>query len=169
VVDDLRQADPSEAGTAGIFETELTSGLFYNYVVIDVPALVANLGGDKALAGKVVEHLLHLIATVSPGAKKGSTAPYAYAELMLVETGRTQPRSQAAAYRNAVSLKSGDVLGTALTALGGHLQAMDAAYGVRERRAALCIRAVDLPGVTERGTLDDIASWAAGAASGQAA
>jgi CRISPR system Cascade subunit CasC len=41
-VDDL--PDESEAGTAGIFETELTSGLFYGYVVVDVPALVANLG-----------------------------------------------------------------------------------------------------------------------------
>jgi CRISPR system Cascade subunit CasC len=168
VVDDLRQADPSEAGTAGIFETELTSGLFYGYVVVDVPALVANLGDDRALAGRVVEHLLHLIATVSPGAKKGSTAPYAYAELMLVETGRAQPRSLAGAFRSAVSLKTADVLGTALMALGSHLQAMDAAYGVREQRAALCTMDVSLPGVAERRALDDIAAWAA-AIAGQAA
>jgi CRISPR system Cascade subunit CasC len=101
VVDDLRQEDPGEAGTAGIFETELTSGLFYGYVVVDVATLVANLGADRALAGQVVEHLLHLIATVSPGAKKGSTAPYAYAELMLVEAGRAQPRSLAGARSRA--------------------------------------------------------------------
>jgi CRISPR system Cascade subunit CasC len=93
-----------------------------------VATLVANLGADRALARRVVEHLLHLIATVSPGAKKGSTAPYAYAELMLVEAGRAQPRSLAGALRTAVSLKSADVLGAALAALGGHLRAMDAAY-----------------------------------------
>jgi CRISPR system Cascade subunit CasC len=165
VVDDLRQDDPTEAGTAGIFETELTSGLFYGYVVVDVPALVANLGDDPKLAGRVVEHLLHLIATVSPGAKKGGTAPYAYAELMLVETGRAQPRSLAGAFRSAVPLKTPDLLGTALTALGNHLQAMDAAYGVGEQRAALCTMDVSLSGVAQRRTLGDIAGWAAAAVS----
>ena len=169
VVDDLRQADPGEAGTAGIFETELASGLFYGYVVVDVPALVSNLGNDPALAGRVVEHLLHLIATVSPGAKKGSTAPYAYAELMLVEAGRAQPRSLAAAFRNAVSLKSPDLLGAALAALGQQLQAVDAAYGIREQRAALCTAECVLPGVAERRNLGDIAAWAAASIAAPAA
>jgi CRISPR system Cascade subunit CasC len=169
VVDDLRHDDLGESGTAGIFETELTSGLFYGYVVVDVPALIANLGDDRALAGRVVQHLLHLIATVSPGAKKGSTAPYAYAELMLVETGRAQPRSLAGAFRSAVSLETADVLSAALVALGGHLRAMDAAYGAGERRAALCTIDINLPGVAERRTLGDIATWAAAAVSGQAA
>lgn len=169
VVDDLRQGDPGEAGTAGIFETELTSGLFYGYVVVDVPALVSNLGNDPALAGRVVEHLLHLIATVSPGAKKGSTAPYAYAELMLVEAGRAQPRSLAAAFRNAVSLKSPDLLGAALAALGHQLQAVDAAYGICEQRAALCTAECALPGVAERRTLGDIAAWAAASVAAPAA
>ena len=94
VVDDLRARD-EEAGSAGIFDAELTSGLFYGYVVVDVPLLVSNLSGDSELAAKVVERLIHLIATVSPGAKKGSTAPYAFADLMFVETGRRQPRSLA--------------------------------------------------------------------------
>jgi len=163
VVDDLRNEDPSEAGTAGIFETELTSGLFYGYVVIDVPALVANLGGDHALAAKVVEHLLHLIATVSPGAKKGSTAPYAYAELMLVETGKRQPRSLAGAFRDAVSLKSNDLLGSALTRIAGQLERFDGAYGQQEARAALCMADIDLPGVKQPIALDALAGWAASA------
>jgi CRISPR system Cascade subunit CasC len=163
VVDDLRRLDPGEAGTAGIFETELTSGLFYGYVVIDVNALVDNLGGDRGLAARVVEHLLHLIATVSPGAKKGSTAPYAYAELMLVETGRRQPRSLAGAFRAAVPLTSDDLLGSALGALGSHLQNLDTAYGAPEKRAALCTAPVTLPGVTANGGLDTIAAWAADA------
>ncbi len=163
VVDDLRQADPSEAGTAGIFETELTSGLFYGYVVIDVPALVANLGDDRELAAKVVEHLLHLIATVSPGAKKGSTAPYAYAELMLVEAGKRQPRSLAGAFRNAVDLTSNDLLRSASTRLAEQLRQFDGAYGQTEQRAALCTTDLDLPGITHTTPLDDLAIWAAAA------
>lgn len=163
VVDDLRRLDPGEAGTAGIFETELTSGLFYGYVVVDIAALVNNLGGDQILAAKVVEHLLHLIATISPGAKKGSTAPYAYAELMLVETGRRQPRSLASAFRAAVSLRSDDLLGAALAALSRHLEQFDAAYGAREARSAVCTAEITLPGVAQRSSLDEIALWAAGA------
>ncbi len=168
VVDDLRRLDPGEAGTAGIFETELTSGLFYGYVVIDVAALVENLGGDRPLAGRVVEHLLHLIATVSPGAKKGSTAPYAYADLMLLETGRRQPRSLAGAFRKAVPLKSDDLLASALVALGEKMRELDSSYGLHEKRAALCTVTAKLPGVGRLGTLDEIAAWTAEAVCGEA-
>lgn len=161
VVDDLRGAETGESGTAGIFETELTSGVFYGYVVVDVPGLVDNLGGDRDLAGRVVEHLLHLIATVSPGAKRGSTAPYAYADLMLVETGNRQPRSLAGAFRKAVPT-SGDVFANALDAMRDHLSRLDAAYGGQESRAALCCAdAPLLPGVKAAWALDALAGWAA--------
>jgi CRISPR system Cascade subunit CasC len=104
VVDDLT-AEAGEAGSAGLFDTELTAGLFYGYVVLDLPLLIDNLGGDAALAGKVAEHLTHLVATVSPGAKKGSTAPYAFAETMLIESGRRQPRTLANAFRTPVDAR----------------------------------------------------------------
>jgi CRISPR system Cascade subunit CasC len=159
VVDDLSGDD---AGTAGIFDTELTSGLFYGYVVVDVPALIDNLGGDSALAGKVVEHLVHLIATVTPGAKKGSTAPYGYAEMMLVETGTAQPRSLAGAFRNPISL-SGGALTPALTALGAQLTALDRSYQGGERRAALCLANCDIPGVNALVGLSELATFAAAA------
>ena len=167
VVDDLTQ-EAGEAGTAGLFETELTSGLFYGYVVIDVPGLEDNLGGDRALAGGVVEHLLHLVATVSPGAKRGSTAPYAYADLLLVELGSRQPRSLAGAFRNPVPM-GGDVLHTALERLGGHLGRLDVAYGQHGSRAALLTVDATLPGVPAPRSLDDLAAWAAAAVRAEAA
>ena len=95
VVDDLQRED-EDAGAAHIGDMELTAGLFYGYVVVDVPGLVSNLEGcqsrewesaDRELAATVVEHLTHLIATVSPGAKLGSTAPYGRARFMLIEAG----------------------------------------------------------------------------------
>ena len=162
VVDDLRGAETGESGTAGIFETELTSGLFYGYVVVDVQGLVDNVGKDRDLAGKVVEHLLHLIATVSPGAKRGSTAPYSYAELMLVELGARQPRSLAGAFRAPIPLGN-DILAGALRALEGHMARLDAAYGAREQRAALCAAQAQLPGIDGTRPLDELASWAAAA------
>jgi len=158
VVDDLSGDD---AGTAGIFDTELTSGIFYSYVVVDVPALIGNLGGDDELAGKVIEHLVHLIATITPGAKKGSTAPYGYAELMLVEAGTAQPRSLAGAFREPVG-KAGGVA-EAVTALAKQLVAFDAAYESGERRAALSLCEAEIPGVTAPISLAALATFAAAA------
>ena len=159
VVDDLAAAD---AGAAGVFDSELTSGLFYGYVVVDVEGLVANLGGDRTLAGRVVEHLLHLIATVSPGAKRGSTAPYAWADLMLVELGDRQPRSLSGAFRRPVPLRD-DVLDGALAAMGTQLASFDRAYGTGERRSAACTGDVATLPDTKARPLDNLAQWAAAA------
>lgn len=164
VVDDLQEAD-EDAGAAHIGDMELTAGLFYGYVVVDVPGLVSNLNGceasdwldaDRELAGKVVEHLIHLIATVSPGAKLGSTAPYAYADLMLVEAGSRQPRSLANAYRGSVSAQSS----AATDALSAHLGKLDECYGVREVRRVMSLDVCEMPSAA-RLNLEDLASWAA--------
>jgi CRISPR system Cascade subunit CasC len=126
VVDDLETG----TGAGGIFDTEITAGLFYVYVVIDAGKLMENLANDAALAGKVVEHLLHLIAKVSPGAKKGSTAPYAYADLVLIETGARQPRSLANAFRDPARPTVKD----ATQRLFEHLLKLDRMYGAKETR-----------------------------------
>ena len=166
VVDDL-QGDDEDAGAAHIGDMELTAGLFYGYVVVDVPALVSNLegcdakewnGADKTLAAKVVEHLTYLIATVSPGAKLGSTAPYGYAELMLVEAGTRQPRSLANAYRTPAQAQTME----AASALSEYLQKLDDAYGARETRRVMSLEDCAIPGA-ERLSLDALASWAAAA------
>jgi CRISPR system Cascade subunit CasC len=150
VVDDLETG----TGAGGIFDTELTAGLFYVYVVVDVPLLIANLGDDAPLAGKVVEHLLHLIATVSPGAKKGSTAPYAYADLVLVETGDRQPRSLANAFRDPAKAQIAD----AIRHLASHLERFDAMYGGGEtRHLAALAPETRLPGSAAPVPLDALA------------
>jgi CRISPR system Cascade subunit CasC len=175
VVDDLKMQDETQdAGSAGIFDTELTSGLFYGYVVVDVPLLVANLSGveparwaeattDRALPTKVVEHLLHLVATVSPGAKKGSTAPYAWTQMMLVEAGTRQPRTLATAFERAVRASATRSMSDgAEEALFARLAAFDRAYGARESRAFLSLADGDRPGARGPLGLDELASWAAG-------
>jgi CRISPR system Cascade subunit CasC len=156
VVDDLTR-EAGEPGTAGLFDTELTSGLYYSYAVVDVPKLRGNLGDDGPLAAKVIEHLVHLIATVSPGAKLGSTAPYGYAELMLVETGRRQPRTLAGAYRSPVA----PTVDAATKALAEHLAHMDGAYGLAETRQHLALAGDGLPGSTGPISLDALAAFAA--------
>ena len=166
VVDDL-QCDDEDAGAAHIGDTELTAGLFYSYVVVDVPGLVSNLEGcnsgdwqntDRELAAKVVEHLTHLIATVSPGAKLGSTAPYGRARFMLVEAGSSQPYTLADAFRRPVPAQ----VDTALDALTTEMQGQDACYGIQGVRRFMSMSGCDIPGA-ERLNLDDLATWAADA------
>ena len=163
VLDDL-QGDEDDPGAAHIGDMELTAGLFYGYVVVDLPGLVSNLEGcdaqawdnaDKSLAGKVVEHLVHLIATVSPGAKLGSTAPYAYADLMLIEAGSRQPRSLANAFRTPTQAQTSRAAG----ALAQYLDKLDNAYGVRETRRVMSLEAFGIP-CADRVPLDDLANWA---------
>lgn len=172
VCEDLRE-ESDDAGAAHINETELDSGLYYGYVVVDVPALVSNLQGcpseqwnatetDRELAGRVVQHLCHLIAKVSPGAKLGSTAPYAYARLTLIEAGARQPRSLANAFRDPLRWQRNEA-GTkaAIDRLAGEIEALDDCYGCKEaRRFAAVERDASIP-AGERLPFDDLAAWAA--------
>jgi CRISPR system Cascade subunit CasC len=141
-VDELKKESEDSLGSGHIGNTELTSGLFYGYTVIDVPLLVSNLEGcerkdwkaaDRNLAASLVERLVHLVATVSPGAKLGSTAPYAYAHLLLVEAGNSQPRTLANAFLPSVS-QSGDVVANTYAALGQHMADLDRTYGASTQR-----------------------------------
>lgn len=160
-VDDLSGDEP---GADTIQETELNSGLFYGYVVIDLGGLRDNLGGDGALAGQVVDHLIHLIAEVSPGAKRGSTAPFGRAGLMLVEAGDRQPRSLAEAFREPTAPH----LAAAAEALSAQLARYDAAYETGETRRVLSLVNTTPPGA-ERATLRELAAWAGGIAAGPGA
>jgi len=144
VVDDLKEAH-EDAGAAHAGDMELGAGLFYGYVVVDVPLLVSNLCGCDAKdwagqpaetladARNVLTQLINAISTVSPGAKLGSTAPYARAACVLLESGKVQPRTLANAYLKALNLKS-DPMQQAVDALGDHLSAIDGMYGCVEKR-----------------------------------
>ncbi len=176
-VDELRRDEPEESGELGaghINSTELSSGLFYNYVVVDVPLLISNLEGversdwqsaDKSLAAEVVKRLIKIVSTVSPGAKLGSTAPYSYAQCLLVESGNAQPRTLANAFQQPVSKNSNGVLANSYHALGSYLSDMDQMYGnstARKLAAAgpkeSLLDLLDVDGIT---SVPEIADWAA--------
>lgn len=138
VVDDLNRDD--ETGAAHANQTELGAGVYYGYVAVDIPLLVANLTGcevrdwrsqDPSLTRRVLQALIDSIACQSPGAKKGSTAPYAWADLMLLEVGNTQPRTLANAFLEAVSTKDAkqDVRLLATQRMADYLRRLDEMYG----------------------------------------
>lgn len=143
VVDDLNRDE--ETGAAHANDMELGAGVYYGYVVVDVPLLVSNFTGCEPAAWKSQDHddvkktvraLVRSIATVSPGAKLGATAPYAYSDFVLIEAGRQQPRSLANAYLKALPAR-GDVTQAAVRALKDHLTALDAMYGTTAGTRAL--------------------------------
>lgn len=160
-VDDLA-TDEGEAGSAHMGETEITSPLLYQYVVIDVPLLVSNISGipvsewkagEIETAGRIVRDVVHLLATVIVGAKKGGTAPYSTADFVLVEAGRAQPRSLAEAFR----IPCEPNLEAAVGALLSYLDGKDRMYGdggVRRATASISGR------VENAVTLDELAEFA---------
>ncbi len=186
-IDDLVSND-GELGSGHIGNTELTSGLYYSYVAIDIPLLVANLTGmnakeweqaDRSQAAQVAGALTHLIATVSPGAKLGSTAPYSFAHLVLAEAGSRQPCTLANAFIKPVKA-SGDLVGNSYAAVGGELCDLDWNYPNKPARAHLvrgqdemAKRLIGTPGnaegaanaepgsVGKRMNLDALAAWVA--------
>lgn len=161
---DDKMADDDTVDHKG--DTEINSGIFYNYVVINVPALVSNLTGcapaewldaDRELAGRVVAHLLRNIAEVSPGAKKGSTAPFGYAHTMLIEAGRRQPRSMSDSFRDAVKPS----MRAANAALADYLTNVDDCYDTGEARRYLSLdKSFEVPGA-ERSTMTECQAWVA--------
>ena len=168
--DDLAH-DAGETGSGHINSTELTSGLYYSYVVIDVPLLVSNLTGckqqdwrdaDHELAQQVIERMVKLIATVSPGAKLGSTAPYAYAQMMLIESGSQAPRTLANAFMKPVRAKEGELVPATYKALADHLSELDTVYAPTDARQALALgdKSALSEVVQAFGNLDSLAAFA---------
>lgn len=168
-IDDLQTRE--ETGSGHINTAELTTGLYYGYVVVDLPLLVSNLEGcdrrrwldaDLTLAAEVVRRFIYLAATISPGAKLGATAPYAHAALVLAEAGSRQPRTLANAFLEAVPAR-GNLLGATYERLARYLKEHDGMYG---RETARRLAAMDPPETLvacSDGRLDlsGVASWAA--------
>jgi len=104
---------------------------------------------------------VHVIATVSPGAKRGSTAPYSYATTLLIEAGDRQPRSLASAFEASVRAPRDVAIGVAAEQrLLERLEAMDRAYGAAESRRGLSVNRETLAGSPSL-ALAELADWAA--------
>ncbi len=138
-VDTLKDEDAAEDSGAGLIgETELTSGVFYTYAVIDMNQLRANLGEQEGDAETLARALVEAVATVSPGAKRGSTAPYSFAELVLLERGTGQPRTLANAFLKPVQAGGAGVMAGSVGALAEHRTRLeDRMYGPFQGVAAV--------------------------------
>lgn len=171
----LRDQSEEISFVAHIGESELTGGLFYMYVGVDVAQLVSNIEGvakeewervESDLAAEVLQHVPRMIATISPGAKKGSTAPFSYARFVLAERSARQPRSLADAFLKPVPRNTEKgVAQEAISRVSEHVESMDRMYGGKwERR----VSALTLPdgtaeklGVSGPTSIDELGAWSA--------
>lgn len=166
VVDDLLTgADHRSAAHIG--DSEINAGVFYGYAVIDVPALISNLEGceladwqtvDRTLAAELIERLINIIATVTPGARRGSTAPYTRADFVLAEIADWQPRPLANAFREPVD----PTPPAAINALNDWISLLDAAYEEDYARKYMSVEQCQFPNATPA-SLPGLARWAADA------
>lgn len=144
-VDTLKTSD-DDAGAGLIQETELTTGVFYIYAVIDMKQLEDNLGAATDLAEPLSRNLIRAMATVSPGAKRGSTAPFSYAEFVLLERGDAQPRTLANAFLHPVEANGADLMARSVEELAAHRDALSNMYGADRLISSIStIHAVDVP------------------------
>ena len=127
-VDDLQKTTDDEgAGAAHVGTQEFASAVLYHYVCIDRGLLLANLGGDEALAAKTLRSLGEACLTVAPNGKQATFAARSRAHFALVEKGSAQPRSLAAAFLKPVA--GDDLLGAGVRALVDTRRKLDTVYG----------------------------------------
>lgn len=118
-----------DAGAGLIQEAELTTGVYYLYAVVDMNQLRDNLGAEADRAEDIGRTLALAMATVSPGAKVGSTAPFAYAECVALERGGALPRSLANAFLSPVSGAGHEVMTESVRRLFDYYTRLAQMYG----------------------------------------
>lgn len=127
----LKSGDGSDRGAGHIDTAELTSGLFYGYIVVDVRQLSENFAelSDEQRSG-LIAWLVRAVAQAEPAAKLGSTAPYSGLRELMVEVGRRQPRSLIGAFEVPVeTVGSRSLSEESRTRLKDHANEMDGLIG----------------------------------------
>ena len=104
VQDSLSEED--DPGASHTNNSEISSGLFYQYCVVDVRQVTQNFVSlSPEQQAETVAWLVRAFYASECSAKKGSTAGYGAGLYYLAETGRRQPRTLAAAFQKALPLK----------------------------------------------------------------
>ena len=123
--DQLLDRDAGETGGAHIGSRELTTGVFYLPVVIDVEQVRKNFAGsvgefegwtNKEIA-KIVGWLVKTVATITPAAMLGSTAPFPDPGEVVVEITTGQPVNAMGAFEQPIA----PTLGASVAAFDRHM------------------------------------------------
>jgi CRISPR system Cascade subunit CasC len=120
----LPDREAGEAGGAHINSRELTTGVYYLPVIIDIDQLGRNGIAENALKD-VLEWLVTSVARVTPAAMLGSTAPFVPPGQVVVEVSRRQPVNMMGAFEEPVA----PTMNAATTAFDRHIERIWATVG----------------------------------------
>ena len=153
-VDDLNKAEDIGAGHLG--DSGFGSGIYYQYICINVDLLIENLKGDRELAAKGIEALVRAAATATPTGKQNSFAHRPRAYYIRAEKGSQQPRDLTGAFFAPVKEQPWEE--ASVKALEDAVAKIDRAYG----DAYAAQEVMNVP--AGEGTLEEIAAFAGAAA-----
>jgi hypothetical protein len=124
--DQLLDREAGETGGAHIGSRELAAGVFYLPIVIDLMQVRKNFSAwTDAEIAKVVGWLVKSIATVTPAAMLGSTAPFPDPGEVVVEVTAGQPVNAMGAFERPVA----PTLEASVAAFDHHMQRVWAMVG----------------------------------------
>ena len=169
--DDLIQNNDDQTGAGHLGSVELTSGLYYGCVIIDVPQLVSNIEGvhtdlwmdaDPTLSSLLVQNLINVIFEENVTAKKGSTADATFAQLVMVEIGRVPPRNLVDAYAKPIR----PYLEDAIPVLAKHVRRYE---GMKPYNVVRKVAAMDDPQIlnAEWVSVPELGEWAGNVVRGE--
>ncbi len=145
-VDDLKPEDTAGADMMGT--VEFNSACFYRYAVVDWEKLVANLQGDKELAGKGLRGFLEGFVVAEPTGKQNTFAAHNPPEFIAISVRRnTAPRNLANAFETAVFTKKGESLTRKSSEeLAKKAKALQSAFGGEDKTFVLNLVKAELDG-----------------------
>lgn len=160
-VDDLNKAEDTGAGHLG--EHGFGSGIYYQYVCVNVDLLTENLKGDIDLARKALAALASALPVTTPRGKQNSHAHHPTAYYIRAERGTRAPRDLSGAFFTPVDarlreLGVNDLQTASIRAMEDTAFKLDKCY--HGGRAEECRVLNALAG---EGTLTEIVAFAAGA------
>lgn len=102
-VDDVTADWRDSSGSAHMGHAEYSAGTFYRYATLDLADLLRNLKDDQDAARKLADAFLTAAILSLPQAKKNSTAPHTFPDLIAVSVRSDRPYSYAAAFEQPVA------------------------------------------------------------------
>lgn len=165
-IDHLVEQDDERTGAAYLGSVDLTSGIYYGYVAINVPLLVSHLEGvttdrwlsaDRQLASYIVRHTLKAICEQSVTSKLGSTADLGGPSLIAVEVGDNPLRNMVHAFAKPVDPPQ---LAPAIEALNTRMRQTDVMRGASTTRKVAALEDPNMP-AAEWVNIPQLCEWTA--------
>lgn len=104
-VDDITEAWGDQTGSAHMGHNEYSAGTFYRYCTIDLADLLNNVGGIDD-ARDLTKAFLDAAIGAMPQAKKNSTAPHTFPDLIALSARADRPLSYVSAFEQPVTQRA---------------------------------------------------------------